>query len=126
MATSTFGPAEVVALAFPGDHVPQSVQDAVLEAVASGVVTLLDVAVVRRDVDGDVEVLEIEDLGDRLRLTDVELSGAGLAGDEDLAGRHPTTRDRSCAGLPDKEAPPCRSDAASAAPDSSGPPHARP
>jgi uncharacterized membrane protein len=84
MATSTFGPVEVVALGFPGDRVPETVQEAVLDVLASGVVTLLDLAVVRRDLAGDVEVLELDELGPHVRLTQVELPGAGLAGDEDL------------------------------------------
>lgn len=84
MATSTFGPVEVIALGFPGDRIPETVQEAVTDVLASGVVTLLDLAVVRRDVTGEVEILEVEDLGDHVRLAAVELLGAGLAGDEDL------------------------------------------
>jgi hypothetical protein len=44
MTTSTYGPVEVVALGFPGERVPDTVQEAVLEVLADGVVTLLDVA----------------------------------------------------------------------------------
>ncbi len=79
MATSTFGPVEIVAVAFPSDRIPAGVQASVLEMLAEGTVTLLDLAVVRRSDAGDVEVVEVTDLGD-----DVELTGAGLAGEEDL------------------------------------------
>ncbi|WP_353707113.1 DUF6325 family protein [Cellulosimicrobium sp. ES-005] len=84
MATSTFGPVEIVAIAFPSDRIPAGVQASVLEVLAEGTVTLLDLAVVRRSEAGDVEVAEVTDLGDELEITDVELTGAGLAGEEDL------------------------------------------
>jgi uncharacterized membrane protein len=84
MATSTFGPVEIIAVAFPTDRIPAGVQASVLEVLAEGTVTLLDLAVVRRSDAGDVEVVEVTDLGDELEITDVELSGAGLAGEEDL------------------------------------------
>ncbi|MFE6235883.1 DUF6325 family protein [Cellulosimicrobium sp. NPDC057862] len=84
MATSTFGPVEIVAVAFPTDRIPAGVQASVLEVLAEGTVTLLDLAVVRRSEAGDVEVIEVTDLGDELEITDVELTGAGLAGEEDL------------------------------------------
>ena len=84
MATSTFGPVEIVAIAFPSDRIPAGVQASVLEVLAEGTVTLLDLAVVRRSDAGDVEVVEVTDLGDELEITDVELTGAGLAGEEDL------------------------------------------
>ncbi|MFD4991089.1 DUF6325 family protein [Cellulosimicrobium cellulans] len=84
MATSTFGPVEIVAIAFPTERIPHGVQASVLEVLAEGTVTLLDLAVVRRSEDGDVEVVEVTDLGDELEITDVELTGAGLAGEEDL------------------------------------------
>jgi len=84
MATSTFGPVEIVAVAFPTDRIPVGVRASVLEVLAEGTVTLLDLAVVRRSESGDVEVVEVTDLGDELEITDVELTGAGLAGEEDL------------------------------------------
>ncbi|WP_454728305.1 DUF6325 family protein [Cellulosimicrobium protaetiae] len=84
MATSTFGPVEIVAVAFPTDRIPGGVQASVLKVLAEGTVTLLDLAVVRRSDGGDVEVIEVTDLGVELEITDVELTGAGLAGEEDL------------------------------------------
>ena len=84
MATSTFGPVEIVAVAFPTERIPDGIRSAVLEVLEQGTVTLLDLAVVRRSPDGDVEVLEVTDLGDELAVTDVELSAAGLAAEEDL------------------------------------------
>ncbi|MBD5785648.1 hypothetical protein IF650_05600 [Cellulosimicrobium terreum] len=84
MATSSFGPVEIVALAFPTDRIPAEVQTAVRDVLGAGTVTLLDLAVIRRDEAGDVEIIEVADLGDELELTDIVLSGEGLAGEEDL------------------------------------------
>ncbi|WP_454042090.1 DUF6325 family protein [Cellulosimicrobium sp. Marseille-Q8652] len=84
MASSSFGPVEIVAIAFPSDRVPSGVQTAVADVLAEGTVTLLDLAVVRRSENGDAEFLELTDLGDEIEITDIELSGAGLAGEEDL------------------------------------------
>ena len=80
----SFGPVELVALAFDTPRVPPSVAQAVLDVGATGAVTLLDLAVVRRDQDGDVEILEAQDLGDEIDLLAVELPASGLTGDEDL------------------------------------------
>lgn len=47
-------------------------------------ITLLDLTVVKRRLDGSVEVTEIESLGDEFDLTVLEATGTGLLGDEDL------------------------------------------
>ncbi|MCB7135575.1 DUF6325 family protein [Cellulosimicrobium marinum] len=84
MPISSFGPVEIVALAFPTSRIPDAVQAAVRDVLAAGTVTLLDLVVVRRSEAGDVEILELTDLGDEVEITDVELTSAGLAGEEDL------------------------------------------
>lgn len=85
MAADTYGPADLYVVAFPEERVPERVRDAVLETLGSGVITLLDLVLVRRRADGSTEVLELENLGDEFDLTVVEASGSGLLGDEDLA-----------------------------------------
>jgi hypothetical protein len=56
----------------------------VLDVAASGAVTLLDLAVVRRNEEGGLVILEAQDLGDEVDLVAVELPATGLTGDEDL------------------------------------------
>ncbi|MFD7307928.1 DUF6325 family protein [Promicromonospora sp. NPDC059942] len=80
----SFGPVELVGLAFDTPRIPPSVAQAVLDVAVAGAVTLLDLAVVRRDQAGDVEILEAQDLGDEIDLVAVELPASGLTGDEDL------------------------------------------
>lgn len=81
---SSFGPVELVGLAFDAPRIPPAVARAVLEVAGSGAVTLLDLAVVRRGEDGEVAVLEAHDLGDEVDLVAVDLPASGLTGDEDL------------------------------------------
>jgi uncharacterized membrane protein len=82
--SSSFGPVELVALAFDAPRIPPPVAQAVLEVAGSGAVTLLDLAVVRRGDDGELVILEAQDLGDEVDLVAIELPASGLTGDEDL------------------------------------------
>jgi uncharacterized membrane protein len=84
VTTSDLGPVEIVAIAFPAEHIPASVQQAVRDVVGSGVVTLLDLAVIRRDDAGAVEFVELSEIDGGAVLTDNDLAGQGLAGEDDL------------------------------------------
>jgi uncharacterized membrane protein len=84
MAETTYGPVDLVEVGFPTERIPPAVVDAMREIVASGVVTLLDLLVVRRGEDGGIVLIEAEDLGDELDLTEIELPASGLTGDEDI------------------------------------------
>ena len=46
--------------------------------------TLLDLAVIRRLDDGEIEIVEIDVLGDELELSVTDLAAQGLLADEDL------------------------------------------
>jgi uncharacterized membrane protein len=85
MATSAFGPVELVAIGFPQAKVPVPVQTAIARAIASEVVRLLDLVVLRRSTDGELIVVEVEDLGDEIEITGLDLPGSGLTGDDDIA-----------------------------------------
>ncbi|MBE1875846.1 DUF6325 family protein [Myceligenerans pegani] len=80
----SFGPVELVALAFDTPLIPPPVTRAVRDVTGSGAVTLLDLAVVRRGDDGELVVLEAEDVGDEAEVVGVELAAPGLTGEEDL------------------------------------------
>ena len=81
---SSFGPVKLVALAFDTPMIPPPVARAVLDVTGTGAVTLLDLAVVRRGDDGELVVLEAQDLGDEVDLAVLDLPASGLTGDEDL------------------------------------------
>ena len=84
MPSTTFGPVEFVAIAFPEERVPDAVKVAIVELLGSDVVSLLDLTVVRKGVNGEVDVVEVEDLGDELDITETQLGSSGLAGQEDI------------------------------------------
>jgi uncharacterized membrane protein len=84
VTVETYGPADLYVVAFPQERIPQGVRDAVLGTLSSGVITLLDLLVVRRQADGSSEVVEIENLGDELDMSVIQATSTGLIGDEDL------------------------------------------
>lgn len=84
MTVDSFGPADLYVVAFPEDHVPAAVKQALLDTLSSGVLTLLDLTVIKKALDGSVQVIEIENLGDEFDLTVVEANSTGLIGEEDI------------------------------------------
>ncbi len=79
--SETHGPIDIVLLEFPGEHDLAAPAAALLNLVDTGTIRLYDLVAIRK-VDGGVEVVELENLGDDLYV----LSGArsGLLGDDDL------------------------------------------
>jgi len=92
MPEAPFGPVELIAVMFPEERIPDAAKDALAALVASEQVRVVDLVVIRRPEDGPVEIIEIESLGNELTISEGELEGAGLAGEEDL--------DAIAAGLP--------------------------
>lgn len=84
MAVQSFGPADLYVIAFPTDHVPTQVREAIQETLASGVITLIDLVVLRRLSDGSTVVIELDNLGDELDLSVLVASGSGMIGAEDI------------------------------------------
>ena len=84
VTVETYGPADLYVVAFPSEHVPDQIREAVLQTLSSGVIKLLDLVLVRRGQDGSTEVLEVENLGEEFDLTLIETTGSGLVGQEDL------------------------------------------
>lgn len=83
MATS-FGPVELYAIEFPDDRIPDPVKAELLKLVDSDQVRVIDLVVLRRPLDGSVEVVEIEQVADQLELVGIGLAAPGLAGQEDI------------------------------------------
>jgi uncharacterized membrane protein len=84
--TTTLGPVEWVAIAFPGDEVGGGVVDALARLADSGVVHIVDLLIVRKDAAGTVTASELDDLdGAALAALDA-LDGDVLAllGEDDI------------------------------------------
>ncbi len=84
MSSGSFGAVEIVAVGFPTKTVPEAIRSALVNVLSTGAVTLLDLAVIRRSTAGDIEVLEIENMGDDFDVTDLTATASGLASEEDL------------------------------------------
>ncbi|MGO4301421.1 DUF6325 family protein [Leifsonia sp. RAF41] len=85
MAEFEYGPAELMVAQFDTDRPSAGVVQAILDLVESGTVRLLDLVFVERHPDGSVDIIELEQIGDEIGLTDVSLEASGIAGDEDVA-----------------------------------------
>lgn len=81
---SSYGIVELVVLEFPHDHVPVEVTEQITLLVREPQVRLIDLVRVRRPVQGEIEVAEAADVGEQLRLSGLDLVGAGLIGQEDI------------------------------------------
>ncbi|MGA0566365.1 DUF6325 family protein [Rathayibacter sp. KR2-224] len=84
MADFEYGPAELIVAQFENDRPSPGVVQAILDLVEGGTVRLLDLLFVERHEDGSVEIIELEQIGDEIGMSDVELEASGLAGDEDV------------------------------------------
>ncbi len=84
MSDTIYGPADFYAISLPNGDVDDVVRQAVLDLLASDAVTVVDLLVVRKDADGNVDAGElaegvlpgVDELGD---------TGAQLASEEDVA-----------------------------------------
>lgn len=84
MTDFEYGPAEFIVAQFEDDRPSPAVVQAILDLVASGTVRLLDLLFVSRAPNGDVEIVEFDDVGDEYGFGEVTLEASGLAGSEDV------------------------------------------
>ena len=84
MPEFTYGPVEILLISFEGDKPGPALGDALRDLVAENTITLLDLIFVSRSVEGDLRVVEVEDLPDKAQLPDLELGELGLAGMDDV------------------------------------------
>lgn len=84
MADFTYGPVEILLISFAGDRPGPAVGDALRELIDEKTITLLDLIFVSRTVDGDLRIVEVEDLPDKAQLPDLDLGELGLAGLDDV------------------------------------------
>lgn len=84
MTDFEYGPVEIYLIGFAGERPGPAVVDAIRTLVRTDTVNLLDLLFVTRAPDGDLTVLEIEEVADDYGLADLEVAEMGLAGDEDV------------------------------------------
>lgn len=95
------GPIDYLVLEFPGNHMTGEVFPLLVDLVDRELVRILDLAFVRKEIDGSVVGLELEDLnGDgNLDLTVFEGASSGLLGDDDLEEAGHALQPGSSAGI---------------------------
>lgn len=80
------GPIDYLIVEFPGNRMTGEALPLLVDLVDRGIIRIMDLMFVRKDLDGSVVAMEIADLdGDgELDLTVFEGASSGLLGDEDL------------------------------------------
>ena len=78
------GPVDVYIIGFPGNKFSGEIVPAILEQVSKGVIRVVDVLFVAKDLEGNVAVLTIEDLGpEGAAFAEVDVVQAGALNEED-------------------------------------------
>ena len=95
------GPIDYLVVEFPGSRMPGGGFPILVDLVDRGVIRILDLAFVSKDLDGTVVGLELTDVdGDgELDLTVFEGASSGLLDDDDLQDAAAVLEPGSCAGI---------------------------
>ncbi|MEU7057107.1 DUF6325 family protein [Streptomyces sp. NPDC046197] len=82
------GPVDYLVIEFPGNRMTGEAFPLLIDLVERGIVRILDLVFVRKDTDGSVTALEMQDLGDEIDVSVFEGASSGLLdqGDIDEAG----------------------------------------
>jgi hypothetical protein len=80
------GPIDYLVIEFPGNRMTGEGWPLLVDLVDRGIIRLLDLVFIRKDDDGYVTALSVQDLGDEgVDLTVFEGATSGLLGDDDIA-----------------------------------------
>lgn len=88
METTQAGPLDIVLLRFPGNHFNGRIAPALRDLVVSGMVRVIDILFVYKDVDSSVGSIELADLNKELEPAFVDLDGqlgGGLLDADDVS-----------------------------------------
>lgn len=84
--TDALGPTEFILIGFAGNRLTGDIAPAVAELVETGLVRIIDLAVVSKDAEGVVTILEMQELSSEVAAAFVKLEGRvrGLLSEADL------------------------------------------
>jgi hypothetical protein len=82
MTDLQYGPVELLLAAIDGDTPDPGVMEAILELDQAGTVRVLDLVYVTRTLEGDIDILEIDQTG--ITFAEIDLPAKGLASEEDV------------------------------------------
>ncbi|MFF8424287.1 DUF6325 family protein [Streptomyces sp. NPDC016566] len=78
------GPVDYLVIEFPGNRMTGEAFPLLVDLVERGLVRIIDLAFLRKDTDGSVVALELQDLGDEVDLTVFEGASASVLDQSDL------------------------------------------
>ena len=86
-ADTVSAPVEIAIIEFPGSRFNGEIVPALTQLVDDGIVAIIDLVLVSKDVDGSVTVLEISELDDETAgaFDDLDGEAGGLLSEDDLA-----------------------------------------
>lgn len=84
MAEFEYGPAEFIVASFEGERPGPDLVQAIVDLVETNTIRVLDLLFVSRSDDGEVTMLEFEEVADEYGFPELELEAVGIAGDEDV------------------------------------------
>jgi hypothetical protein len=79
------GPIDYIVVEFPGNRMTGEGWPLLVDLVDQGIIRILDLAFIRKDEDGTVTGLSLQDFGDEVDLTVFEGASSGLLGEDDLS-----------------------------------------
>jgi hypothetical protein len=82
----TFGPLEYIVIGFPGARLTDDIVPALADLVASGTIRILDLVFVAKDADGEVTVIEFEDIDGADGYIDLEGDVGSVLSEDDAYG----------------------------------------
>ena len=83
MTEFEYGPVDLYLVGFEGDRPGPGVLEAIAELIEGGEIRLLDLLIISRTNDGEVSVVEFDDVSDEYGFGTVELEAVGLVADDD-------------------------------------------
>ncbi|GGJ27263.1 DUF6325 family protein [Streptomyces brasiliensis] len=78
------GPVDYVIIEFPGNRMTGEAFPLLIDLVESGIIRIIDLVFLRKETDGTVGALEMQEIGDELDLTVFEGASSGLLDQSDL------------------------------------------
>lgn len=80
----TYGPADLYVVVYPKHSVPVSVTATLRDVDTAGIITLLDLAIVRTNEDGSSQLMELDEVADEIGMLGVMPRATGLIGMHDI------------------------------------------
>jgi len=82
----SIGPVEYIAIAFPGNKFSGEIIPALQALVENGTIRILDLVIIRKDTEGNIEGIELSDASpeEQAALGALGVSGHRLLGEEDV------------------------------------------